>query len=495
MQALAHDVARPPPAENSVPGRPQPRAAVLLRAVYLLAAVPLADVVLAQAQARLEINLGPLTLAQAFHGLLLVVFLAVIAGRSFLRIAEPVYPVAIAATFFGATIVLSAIARGLGGGLSLEDVTNDLKVLYWPAAWMACMVLCRRPEDFRVILGGLAVAGTYAAASVFAVYFLGIEELSPYEGIAASAGGLNTAKGLGGILAVTGLVWIWLTYERRPWLGAAGFVICYVALALTYQRAGLVAGGAAALWLAAWRIFGAMPRQRRLGMRRGGCGDPPRTGLSCTGLSCVAVPRNWALRPVMLSLVPILIVTFVLGATDMEKRWNDLWDADKAGSGRALFWQEAAAIHQQADLPGKVVGIGYGALVDRMESRYGARIHSHSDVLDALVVYGVLGLIGWLAVYGAILRMILRRGLAWPVSAAALAVFLVMALESVLTGQMFGPHVMSFYLLAIFGVCLGLPSRQHVAQPPSAVSEQLFPSPPRAAVPHPGRSPAAGCHG
>jgi len=432
MQALAHDRA----VTSGWAG------ALRFRAVYLLAAVPLADVVLAQAQARLEINLGPLTLAQAVHGLLLVVFLAVIAGRSS-RIAEPAQPVAIAATFFGATIVLSAIVRGLGGGLSLEDVANDLKVLYWPVAWMACMVLCRRPEDFRVILGGLTVAGTYAAASVFVVYFLGIEELSPYGGIAASAGGLNTAKGLGGILAVTGLVWIWLTRERRPWLGAAGFVICYGALALTYQRTGLVAGGAAALWLAAWRIFGTKG----------------------------PAPRNWALRPVVLSLVPVLMVTLVLGTADMEKRWNDLLDADKAGSGRVTFWQEAAAIHQQADLPGKVVGIGYSALVDGMESRYGARIHSHSDVLDALVVYGVLGLIGWLAVYWAILRMILRSGLAWPASAAALAVFLVMALESVITGQMFGPHVMSFYLLAIFGICLGLPSRQRCA------------------------APAAGCHG
>jgi hypothetical protein len=426
MQALAHDRA-------VTLGR---TGVFRFRAVYLLAAIPLADVILAQMQARLEINLGPVSLAQAVHGLLLFVFLAVIAGRTS-RIAESAHPVALAAAFFGAAVILSAVVRIINSGLSLEDVTNDLKVLYWPAAWMAYMVVCHKPEDFRVILGGLAVAGTYAAASVFAVYFLGIEELSPYEGIAASAGGLNTAKGLGGILAVAGLVWIWLTRERRPWLGAAGFVICYGALALTYQRTGLVAGGAAALWLAAWRIFGTKG----------------------------PAPRNWALRPVVLSLVPVLMVTLALGTADIEKRWNDLLDADKAGSGRVVFWQEAAAIHQQADLPGKVVGIGYSALVDGMESNYGARIHSHSDVLDALVIYGVLGLIGWLAVYWAILRMILRRGLAWPASAAALAVFLVMALESVFTGQMFGPHVMTFYLLAIFGICLGLPSRQRCTAP------------------------------
>ena len=314
------------------------------------------------------------------------------------------------------------------------------------------MVLCRRPEDFRVILGGLAIAGTYAATSVLAVYFLGMEELSPYEGIAASAGGLNTAKGLGGILVVTGLVWIWLTRRSHQLLGAAGFVLCYVALVLTYQRAGLVAGGLAALWLASWRIL--RPR------------GPP--------------DRNWAFRPILLSLVPALMITLVLGTTDLEKRWNDLGDVDKAGSGRAALWQEAAAVHAEADLLGKVVGIGYADLLAHIESRRGPRIHSHTDVLDALVIYGVLGLLCWLAVNWAILQMILRKGLTLPASAAALAVFLVMVLECVLTGQMFGPHVMSFYLLAIFGICLGSQSRQRCAAPSVRLANP--------------ETPAKGCH-
>ncbi|MCX5683133.1 MAG: O-antigen ligase family protein, partial [Planctomycetota bacterium] len=378
-------------------------------------------------------------------------FLAVIAGRV-IHIAAMARPVAVAAVFFGASIVLSAVVRELGGKLCLEDVVNDLKVLYWLAAWMACMVLCRRPEDFRIILYGLVIAGTYAAASVLAVYLLGMEELSPYEGVAASAGGLNTAKGLGGILVVTGLVWTWLTRRSHWWLGAVGFVLCYVALVLTYQRAGLVAGGLAVLWLAGWRIF--RPQ--------------------------AAPDRNWAFRPILLSLVPALIITFVLGTADLEKRWNDLGDIDKAGSGRAAFWQEAAAIHARTDLPGKIIGIGYTGLLDNMESRYGSRIHSHTDVLDALVIYGVLGLICWLAINGYILQTILRRGLTLPASATALAVFLVMVLESVFTGQMFGPHVMSFYLLAIFGICLGSQSRRRCAASSAGLTD---PDPP-----------AEGCH-
>jgi hypothetical protein len=408
---------------------------VHLRAVHLLAALPLADVIVAQLQARLEVNIGPLSLAQAFHGILLVVLLAVMLRRV-IRVAAPARPAAIAAGFFAASIVLSAVVRSIDASVCLEDIVSDLKILYWLTAWMACMVVCRRPEDFRVILRGLVIAGTYAAASVLAVYFLGMEELSPYEGIAASAGGLNTAKGLGGILAVTGLVWIWLTRRSFRLLGAAGFVLCNIALVLTYQRAGLVAGCVAALWLAGWQLF-----------------KPNGSAV-----------RNWALRPIVLAIAPVLLIAFVLGTTDLQKRWEDLADLDKAGSSRGAFWQEAAAIHSRADLPGRVVGIGYAGLVDRMEAQWGARIHSHSDLLDALVVYGALGLICWLAVYLAILRMILPEGLGFPAAAMGVAIFLVMVLECVLTGQMFGPHVMSFYLFALCGVCLGSHDRQrHVS--------------------------------
>jgi len=409
---------------------------VHLRAVHVLAALPLADVIFAQLQARLEVNIGPLSLAQVFHGILLVVLLAAMLGRV-IRVAAPARPAAIAAGFFAASIILSAVVQSIDGRLCLEDVVSDLKVLYWLTAWMACMVLCHRPEDFGAILRGLVIAGTYAAASVLAVCFLGMEELSPYEGIAASAGGLNTAKGLGGILAVTGLVWIWLTRRNFRLLGAAGFVLCNIALVLTYQRAGLVAGCVAALWLAGWRL------------------------LKPNG----AAVQNWALRPIVLAIAPVLLIVFVLGTTDLQKRWEDLSDSDRAGSGRAAFWQEAAAIHWRTDLPGRVVGIGYAGLVDGMEARWGSRIHSHSDLLDALVVYGVLGLFCLLAVYLAILRMILPEGLGLPAAAMGMAIFLVMVLECVLTGQMFGPHVMSFYLFALCGVCLGSPVRQGEVSP------------------------------
>ena len=404
---------------------------VHLRAVHLLAALPLADVIVAQLQARLEVNIGPLSLAQVFHGILLVALLAAMLRRV-IRVAAPARPAVIAAVFFAASIILSAVVQSIDGRLCMEDIVSDLKVLYWLTAWMACIVLCRRPEDFGTILYGLVIAGTYAAASVLAVHFLGMEELSPYEGIAASAGGLNTAKGLGGILAVTGLVWIWLTRWNFRLLGAAGFVLCNIALVLTYQRAGLVAGCVAALWLGGWRLF------------------KPNG----------AAVQNWAFRPIVLAIAPVLLITFVLGTADLEKRWEDISDPDKAGSSRAAFWQEAAAIHSRADLPGRAVGIGYAGLLDGMEARWGSRIHSHSDLLDVLVVYGVLGLLCWLAVYLAILQMILREGLGLPAAAVGMAIFLVMVLECVFTGQMFGPHVMSFYLFALCGVCLGSRDRQ-----------------------------------
>ena len=421
--------------------------------VHLLAILPLADVVLAQAQARLDLAVGPLSLAQAFHGAVLVLLLAALvshwtrpgkSGQLPFSAAEngncpdspSARPVAMAAGFLAACVILSAAVRAAGGRWLLEDFVSDLKVLYWLAAVAACMVLCRGPADYRAVLAGLAAAGTYAAASVIAVQCLGIEGLSPYEGVDASAGGLNTAKGLGGILAAGGLVWVWLTRYRRPWLGAAGFALCYVALAMTYQRAGLVAGCAAVLWLAAWRLF-------------------------CAGRGPVG---EWAWRPLVLCLVPFLVLVLVLGTGDLAKRWSDLGDTSKAGSGRLAFWQEAGSIYGRADWTEKSAGIGYSRLLDAMDAGYGARIHTHSDVTDALVIYGALGLAGWLAVLLAVGRMALRGGLGRPAAAAGVAVFLVMALECAFTGQMFGPHVMSFYLLAICGVCLGDES-QRAARP------------------------------
>ncbi|KPK84460.1 MAG: hypothetical protein AMJ81_05410, partial [Phycisphaerae bacterium SM23_33] len=360
------------------------------------------------------------SLAQAYHGTMLAGLAAILAGR--LRRFPPSQRfLLVAAAGFAASVAVSLAFRLLGGPLPLEDLVAGLQVAYWLVLWPTVLVVCRSDADCRRVLAGVALAGVYAALSVIYFYVVGGQAASPYPDIAASAGGLHTAKGLGGIL-ITGCVCAaWLSGRRFKLLGSLAVVVCLAGLFLTYQRAGLVAMLLALAWLAVWYLVGGRSRP----------------------------DADWAGRLLVVAGVALVAILAVIGTSDLQKRWQDLPDLDKAGSARIAFWRVALEHYGALSPAEKVFGIGYAALAEAMANLYGSRIHTHSDVLDVLVMFGLLGLGFWLGVQVAALRMIWRCRSAGPLFAASLAVYLVMLSEGVLTGQILAPHVMGVYLMSL----------------------------------------------
>lgn len=387
---------------------------------WILALLPAGDVVLAQVQAAFWVQLGPLTMPQAWHGLILLMMAAVLAAR--LREFPRGHGFALlAAGFFGAAIALSIGLRVVSGEVVLEDVVAGLQVAYWLLLWPCAIVICRTAVACRRVLAGIAAAGVYAAVSVIYCYISGNPDSSPYADIAASAGGLNTAKGLGGILIVGGLAAGWLFRERSRLLGVGALAICVGGLFLTYQRAGLVALGVVLLWLGVWYLG--------KGRRQSGAA--------------------WIGRLVCIGIVALVMLLIVIGISDLQERWKDLSNSAKAGSARLEFWQVAMDYYQTLGVTEKLSGISYAGLVETMQDIYGARIHAHNDVLDATIMFGLLGLAGLVLVHAAVLRAIWAGRARSPLFAISVGVYLTMLSESILTGQMFAPHVMALYLAAV----------------------------------------------
>ena len=429
-----------------------------LRPAYLFAIIPLLDMVLAQVQSQWVPRIGPLSLAQLSHGIIMLAMSVLVFAR--LRYFPARYRfMLIPMACLAGSIFLSLACGLLNGRMTLEDLVAAFQVIYWLVLWLGIFVCCRDRRDCVLVLKGVVVAGIYGAVSVTFLYLRAGKEGSHYTGIVASAAGLNTAKGLAGIIATAGLVALWLFRERWRLSGAFVFFMCLAAVVLTYQRAGLAATGVAVLWLALWR---ASARWKRTG-------------------------EKLAANPVLIAAAVILVIALTVGTADLEARWDDISDPQKAGSGRITFWRVALAHYAVLDWPAQVSGIGYSRMADALERKYGARIHTHSDPLDVLLMFGAAGILSWLLLNVAILRMIAASRADPSRFAVALAIYLVMLCESLLTGQMLGPHVMAFYALAITCTCLSWRDRlrpqadAHTAAqpglpPPNREADETWPS-------------------
>ena len=82
----------------------------------------------------------------------------------------------------------------------------------------------------------------------------------------------------------------------------------------------------------------------------------------------------------------------------------------------------------------------------------GVVVHTHNDLLDMLVIGGVLGLTVLGLIFTGIVAQIRAARPASPEFAVGVAILLVLGCQSFFTGQLFLPDVMSFYLLSITAV-------------------------------------------
>ncbi len=381
------------------------------------------DPILNQISTAYELTVGPFSLLQATRGVVLVVVL-------WLAVALPpnrgVVPrmVSRLMLLIGVGVAVIAISDVLSGGLEISNIIAYAQVAYWLIIWYVAVQAITDARSAMIVAKGLVIGALITAASVYYGYLTGtLEAVYSEAGVEASAGWFVSAKGIAGSLAAGALVIAYLGARRRTWVSILVALFCMGASFLTYARSGLVAMCAALFWLFAWSL------SSRFSMR-----------------------ASWASRLVFASVCGALVLGSIIGTSDLATRWADISDPANAGSGRLLLWNAAAQSFVNGSIVQKLFGRGFQGMLDMVYASLGIAIHTHNDLLDMLVVGGVLGVIVLVLMFAGLVVQIRGSRPASPEFAVAVAILLVLGCQAFFTGQLFLPDVMTFYLLAITSV-------------------------------------------
>ena len=389
----------------------------------MLLGVPLCEMVCGQIQGLWAPRIGPLSLAQAYHCIMLCVVCFYLVSCLRRRAERPLVVDVCIAIFLLTAGVSTTMSLRHNSHLS-EDIIAFSQILYWILMWLIYAAECSTAEGRRLVLTGVFAAGVYMAISVVILFVVGGEAYSRYEGVGASFGGFSTAKSLGGILCVAALLSLRV---RSPSWQATLLCVSISALLLTYQRAGQLAMLAAILWMVGVRVVSRM-KGSLLSSR------------SIVAFTCA-----------------LLVGAAFIDTEALTQRWNnaDITLGDKAGSGRLGLWTDALRAFETMNWPRKMLGVGYSGMREAMrdEGMGGNRKHTHSDVLDILLAFGCLGMLGWIAVHYAMIQTVRARMRTSTEYLVGGAVYIVFFVESLVTGQVFGPATMIVYLGAITALC------------------------------------------
>lgn len=403
---------------------------------FILLGVPLCEMVCGQIQGLLSLRAGSWSIAQVYHCVALCVVIAYLASR-LRRPCELPRSVAACIVMFLLITGVSTIMALRHNGHVREDVIAFSQILYWVLVWLIYLLECSTTEGCRLVLKGILIGSVYMAISVVALHLLGGGAYSRYEGVSASFGGFSTAKSLGGILCVAGL--LSLRIRSTP-LQMGLLCVSLTGLMLTYQRAGQLAMLAAIAW-----IVGMSMRSRIKEIL-----FSARFVIACIGV--------------------VAAVAAFVDTDALTERWRNanVSLGGKAGSGRLGLWTDAVNAFEEMNPLDRMLGVGYSGMRDAMleEGLGGNRKHTHSDVLDILLAFGVLGILGWVAIHYAVIQTVRACAKSSAEYAIGGAVYIVFFVESLITGQVFGPATMIVYLGAITGLC-GV-EREWIAIPDSA---------------------------
>jgi O-antigen ligase len=410
-----------------------------------LAAIPSVDCILNQVYNAYHINFGPLSLLQIVRVFVMLAFAALIAWSlakdrtGFGRIPIP----AVAAGLLLAMAVTKELI--VSNALSMASVGAYGQMAYWLMFWITVSVLCKNVRQAEIILWGLGVGATLTALSVIAGLMFGAINYYEDDAVRSSAGWFDTAKYVTGVLVCGGVVLLYLGRKNAGWLSPLLACLCFVACIITYARAGTVAMCAVFLWLAAWSLF---------------IGNSQK--------------RLWLNRFLILIFSMLMIAPLVVHPDTLFARWSDLQDSDKAGSGRATFWKVAADGYAHASPVQQTVGMGYSSMSEMLFIGYGDDIkHTHNDMLDMLLVGGVVGA-AWLLLFISTLAWrVTRMSLATVEGCAGAGILLAYLFHSQLTGQLWGTDCMTYYSLSL--TCLFAISR-YSPRNATAKNPQLVPS-------------------
>lgn len=403
----------------------------------LLCAVPIIDAVVNQVHNALLLSFGPLSLPQLVRGCLMVIAWALILteGRPN-ALTRRILP----ATFTIPLIFLAITAREIAstGQFHVRPFVACFQIMYWCTMWVLAARTLTTAAISRKVLTAFALGSLITAGSVYWGYVTGASLTQAYHEVRASSGLFSSGKGIAGSLAAAALIFAYSSVSLRRGLYLLFAALCAVASFLTYARAGMVALGVALVWASVW----ALVRTR---------------------------PSKWMRRLVVILTLSAVLVVALIGVKDFERRWDDLNDNKRAGSGRVLMWSIASDAFAETGLSQQLFGIGIEGMYDLMYSRIGNSAHTHSDLFDLLTIGGLVGLLCGLTVPVSIIRLgsSLRStspeyGLFWCIAC-------IMAAQSLLTGQFFLPDTMTFYLVTMTAtVTLNWPSLNAEHRPPTS---------------------------
>jgi O-antigen ligase len=399
-----------------------------------LSGIPSLDCILNQVNNVFQISFGPLSLLQVLRGYLVLVFFA-ITGWFLLKEPRAVrrIPAAAVAAFL---LIAMASTKELvtAGFLSMPSLGAYGQMAYWVLFWITVSVVCRVPEQAEIILWGLGIGATLTAFSVVAGLFLGGLNYYQDDSVRSSAGWFDTSKYITGVLVCGSITLLYLGRKRKSWLCPLLAAVCCVACVITYARAGAVALGAVLIWLPAWWLVFA---------RRG--------------------QRQWLNRFLVLLVLAGTVAPLVVKTDTLLSRWGDLDDSDKAGSGRASFWKIAVDSYVDATPTQQVFGNGFNAMSDMLFLTTGADIkHTHNDMLDVLLVGGLIGGVWLLFLIGSLARRILRTSLFSIEGAAGTAILLAYLTHGLFTGQLWSTDAMTYYTLSL--TCLYILGQHPVSE-------------------------------
>ena len=400
-----------------------------------LACVPSVDCILNQLNNAFQISVGPLSMLQVLRGYMLVMLVA-LSLWSVLRERAGLRRVPLAA-IAALLLLLMAITKEaiVTGGVSMPSIGAYGQMAYWVLFWITISILCRTREDAETILWGLAIGATLTAVSVVAGLAFGGLNYYEDDAVRSSAGWFDTSKYITGVLVCGGVTLLYLGRNRRSWLFPALAGLCFVACVITYARAGAVALAAVLVWLPLWSLLFGRTQTRR-----------------------------WLSRMFVLLLLAAIVVPAAIRVDTLFARWSDLEDSDKAGSGRATFWKVAVDGYIDATPVQQSIGYGYSAMSDMLFLNYGADIkHTHNDMLDMLLVSGVLGA-AWLSLLIATLAWrVFKTSLFSVEGGAGAAILLAYFVHGQFTGQLWSTDAMTYYTLSL--TCLSILSSCRVAEP------------------------------
>jgi hypothetical protein len=382
------------------------------------------DPILNQISTAYGLVIGPLSLLQAMRGSVLIaaVWVAMTLPRSRGRLRSTVCHITI---LIGAGVAVIAMNDIALSGLEVSTIIAYVQIAYWLTIWYVGVATITNARSALIVAKSLVIGALITGASVYYGYITGSALNAVYSGagVEASSGWFVSGKGIAGSLVVGALLAAYLGYRRHTWVSVLLALFCMGASFLTYARSGLIAMCAALIWLSTWSV----------GTR-------------------FSTRSSWASRLVLASLCGAVIVTALVGTADLATRWADLDDPEKAGSGRLLLWTAAGRSFLNGSPVEQLFGRGFQGMLDMVYASLGVVVHTHNDLLDMLVIGGVLGLIVLGLIFTGIVVQIRSAKPASPEFAVAVAILVVLGCQAFFTGQLFLPDVMSFYLLAITAV-------------------------------------------